>query len=176
MRVQIDLAREVAAKGMGMSGIEKREQNAHFALDRGNLRSVWGRWKELTWNVGMQAMFSRMLELNLTMSEQMALRRLRNGTTTVAAMAETMGITPSAASRSVDRLVRDGLVERAESLEDRRQRILSLSEQGAALMDQLDEGMLGGVERVVALLSDSEQVLFRDLLARMVETYELEEA
>lgn len=147
---------------------------AHFVLDRADLRLVWARWKELTWNVGMQKMYSRMLELNLTMSEQIALRRLRNGTITVTEMAETMGITPSAASRAVDRLVRDGLVERTECAEDRRQRILALSEQGEALMEQLDESTLGGIERVVSLLSDADQTRFRDLLVRMLDAYEYE--
>lgn len=122
----------------------------------------------------MQRMFSRMLELNLTMSEQVALRRLRNTTMTVNEMAEALAITPSAASRAVDRLVRDGLVVRTECSEDRRQRILSLSEQGSALMDQIDEDAVGGIERVLGLLSDAEQVQFRDLLSKMLVAYEQE--
>jgi DNA-binding MarR family transcriptional regulator len=59
-------------------------------------------------------------------------------TLTVADLAEALGRSPSAASRIATGLERQGLVRRTEEEADRRQRLLTLTPQGAALLAVFD--------------------------------------
>lgn len=59
------------------------------------------------------------------------------GTMNLNALAETMDIHPSNASRSCDRLVAAGLLTRAESPLDRRNLVLELTEEGHELIETL---------------------------------------
>jgi len=54
-------------------------------------------------------------------------------------VAEFLGVTNAAASRSIDRLVQRGLVDRTVSQEDRRAVDLTLTEAGKALLDRFTE-------------------------------------
>jgi DNA-binding MarR family transcriptional regulator len=56
---------------------------------------------------------------------------------TIRDIAEMLHMSPSAGSLLVDRLVQDGLVERAEDQEDRRRMVLRLSEAGGELVTRL---------------------------------------
>jgi DNA-binding MarR family transcriptional regulator len=57
---------------------------------------------------------------------------------TIGDLAEAVGRSPSAASRVVATLLRRGLVERLEEVADRRQRVLRLTGEGAALVAYVD--------------------------------------
>lgn len=57
---------------------------------------------------------------------------------TIGDLAEAIGRSPSAASRVVAALLRRGLVERLEEVADRRQRVLRLTSDGAALVAYID--------------------------------------
>jgi DNA-binding MarR family transcriptional regulator len=59
-------------------------------------------------------------------------------TMTVGELAEQLDRSPSATSRLVNGLVRHGYVERAEEVADRRQRVLSLTAEGQALLSSVD--------------------------------------
>jgi len=59
-------------------------------------------------------------------------------TMTIADLAERLGRSPSATSRIVSRLVERGYLERSEEVADRRQRIVSVSPEGAALLVTVD--------------------------------------
>jgi DNA-binding MarR family transcriptional regulator len=144
-------------------------------LDRA-LREVWPRWQSLLWQNGMRTMHRKMLEMNHTMSEQMILRRLLQQTMSVAEVAEELAITPSAASRAVDRLVRDGLVARQECPHDRRQRALSLTEHGETTMRALAEEFAASLIFLVEGLSPQEQTEFLHLLQRMIDQSEARNA
>lgn len=61
------------------------------------------------------------------------------GTLNLNALAEAMGINPSNASRSCDRLVAAGLLRRTESPLDRRNLVLELTEEGRGLTEVLIE-------------------------------------
>lgn len=60
------------------------------------------------------------------------------GYLTVADLGELLGRSPSAASRIATGLVRQGLLTRTEEVADRRQRLLTLTPQGAALLALFD--------------------------------------
>jgi DNA-binding MarR family transcriptional regulator len=57
---------------------------------------------------------------------------------TVGDLAQLLGRSPSATSRLVDGLVRQGYVERAEEVVDRRQRVLTLTPAGGAVLAAVD--------------------------------------
>jgi DNA-binding MarR family transcriptional regulator len=65
-----------------------------------------------------------------------------------------LSITPPAATKTVDRLVAKGLVERREDPDDRRQHLLTLTEAGQALLDRVKREQ---AERLGAVLGRMEE-------------------
>jgi DNA-binding MarR family transcriptional regulator len=120
------------------------------------------------WWMGMRSVFQRMIEVDLTLSEAVALLNLRQGSLSVADIAQCLFITHSAASRASDRLVRDGFVSRQENPEDRRQKYLTLTDKGQALAAELDAFSGEGAEPLVESLSQEDQEQLRRLLGRML--------
>jgi DNA-binding MarR family transcriptional regulator len=57
----------------------------------------------------------------------------------VSNLAQFMGVSTAAASRAVDRLVKRGLLNRAEAADDRRAVQLSLTQEGAELLEKYDQ-------------------------------------
>lgn len=91
-------------------------------------------WRELV--IGFAAQLG---ELNLGFTQLAALYALYDsGTMTMADMADTLGRSPSAVSRLVDSLEQRQLVERRQDAEDRRQRTLSLTGRGRAVLGRVD--------------------------------------
>ena len=91
-------------------------------------------WRDLV--IGFAAQLG---ELNLGFTQLAALYALADsGTMTVADLADTLGRSPSAASRLVDGLVLRQLIERTQDSEDRRQRTLELTGRGKALLGLVD--------------------------------------
>ncbi len=91
-------------------------------------------WRELV--VGFAAQLG---ELNLGFTQLAALYALGDsGTMTMADMADTLGRSPSAVSRLIDSLERRQLVERRQDAEDRRQRTLTLTGRGKAVLGRVD--------------------------------------
>lgn len=125
-------------------------------------------WTRMLWLLGMRPMLQSLFNVNLTMSDNILLRQLRRRSMTIAAVAEELSLTHSAASRTVDRLVRDGWVWRVENPTDRRQKVLTLTPEGVALMEDIEGKLTAGIEYLAARLSPEEQEQFRRLIARMV--------
>jgi DNA-binding MarR family transcriptional regulator len=96
------------------------------------------------------------------------LRQLQHRPLTIAQVAECLSITHSAASRAVDRLVRDGFVCRVENPTDRRQKVLTLTSQGSAFIQDLQGKFTAGLAFLSTGLSPEEQEQFRLLIAHMV--------
>lgn len=128
------------------------------------------RWSSVLWLCAMRPMVQGMLQLDLTMSESLVLRQLRCQSMTIAEVASYLSITHSAASRVIDRLVQAGYLSRTENPEDRRQKLLALTEQGAALMKDIEGKFTAGIETLASSLSAEEQEQFRGLIAKMVVT------
>src|SRR5688572_16326995 len=103
-------------------------------------------WTRMLWLLGMRPLLQNLFELNLTMSENIILRQLQRRSMTIADVASELSLTHSAASRAVDRLVRDGYVERVENPADRRQKVLTLTVEGADLMQTIEGNLTVGIE------------------------------
>jgi DNA-binding MarR family transcriptional regulator len=80
-------------------------------------------------------------------------------------LGETLGMSPSSTSRMVDALVARELIERRESPEDRRSRVLRLTDRGAMFLAEL------GKERV-ALFTRITRPIPRAVIELFVETIE----
>jgi DNA-binding MarR family transcriptional regulator len=124
-RFEADLGASILAAGARVPNV--RQISERIAMGR-------ALWRELV--VGFA---SQLGELRLGFTQLAALYVLADGsTTTVGDLAEVLGRSPSATSRLVDGLARRRLVERYEEPEDRRQRIVALTQRGKALLRSVD--------------------------------------
>ncbi|HEY8600561.1 MAG TPA: MarR family transcriptional regulator [Thermomicrobiales bacterium] len=133
-----------------------------------SLREVLTRWNRMFWWSGVRPMLQRMVTADLTLAESIVLRSLRRGPLTVAEAAACLMLSHSAASRAVDRLVRDGYVRREENPDDRRQKLLTLAPQGMALVGEMEGIAIDRLERMADVLNDDEREQFRALMAQML--------
>ena len=124
-RFEADLGASVLAAGPRIPNV--RQISERVAMGR-------ALWRELV--VGFA---SQLGELRLGLTQLAALYVLADGsTTTVGELAEALGRSPSATSRLVDGLARRRLVDRRPEPEDRRQRSLSLTQRGQAVLRAVD--------------------------------------
>jgi DNA-binding MarR family transcriptional regulator len=137
-------------------------------LEQMSLHELMPLWGRLIWCMGMEPVFHRMQELGLSESEYMVIQRLRQAPLNVADVGECLFISHSAASRAVDRLVREGHVRREENPADRRQKVLTLTDEGVALAGTLEAVLAAGMEPLLAVLTDGEREQSRRLLLRMI--------
>ena len=80
-------------------------------------------------------------------------------TLTIGDLAEQLGRSPSATSRLVGELVERGYLRRAEEVVDRRQRVLSLTAQGLALLSAVDRARADQFLSVVRPMPMAERAL-----------------
>jgi DNA-binding MarR family transcriptional regulator len=74
-------------------------------------------------------------KFQMTEEQFQVLRRIRNGSASVSALAEASQTSRSAVSKAVDSLVRRGLVTRSQNQQDRRNLPLALTGEGQRVMD-----------------------------------------
>jgi len=72
-------------------------------------------------------------------------------------LAERVGVHPSTLSRTVDKLVGAGWLERASGEESRREVHVALTEQGQRLVDEVTTQRRSGIARVLASLTPEER-------------------
>ncbi|MBI2777024.1 MAG: MarR family transcriptional regulator [Chloroflexi bacterium] len=124
-RFEADLSASVLGAGTRVPNV--RQISERVAMGR-------ALWRELV--VGFA---SQLAELRLGFTQLAALYVLADGgTTTIGELADVLGRSPSATSRLVEGLVRRRLVDRHEEAEDRRQRTLSLTQRGHAVLRVVD--------------------------------------
>jgi DNA-binding MarR family transcriptional regulator len=92
---------------------------------------------------------------------------------TLKPIAEDLGLSLPSASRAVDGLVKRGLVVRTEHPDDRRQRLLDLSEDGRTLADRVVAARLEGLGQFAASLTDQERERLGDALDLLLEREEI---
>lgn len=80
-----------------------------------------------------------------------------HGRTTLVQLATRLGVNASTAQRQVDRLVREGLVDRRENPDDRREVVIALTPQGAALVDTVTARRRDAIARIVLDLPNSDR-------------------
>ncbi len=112
-------------------------------------------WRDLV--IGFAAQLG---ELNLGFTQLAALYALADsGTMTVADLADALGRSPSAGSRLADGLVQRQLIERSQDTEDRRQRTLTLTGRGQALLGLVDRARAQEFLSIVRPLPTAERAL-----------------
>ncbi len=79
-------------------------------------------------------------------------------------LAERLGLSPAAMSRAIDGLVSRELVSRSESAQDRRVRLLEISSNGEAFVDEIVALRNIGLERFVADLTSEQRLMLSQAL------------
>lgn len=89
-------------------------------------------------------------ENNLSNSQIFSLMQInRLGSCGISQIAMQLGKTDAASSQMVQRMVEMDLVERTESLQDRRAKQISLTDKGKKIVDQMVENRRGLIEAIV---------------------------
>ena len=98
-------------------------------------------------------------ELELSLTQLRALHVLVYGVeqTSLKDLADRLGLSLPAVSRSIDGLVQRGLVTRAEDAEDRRMKQVRATPAAPELLERLTELRLAGIEQFVATLAPRER-------------------
>jgi len=94
-------------------------------------------WAKVFMNRSMHDFKRFMEDTGLSFSHINILMRLyHGGNCGVSEIGEQMGITNAAASQTVDKLVQMGMIQRTEDPQDRRAKLLELTEAGRALIEK----------------------------------------
>ena len=145
-RFEADLGASILAAGPRIPNV--RQISERVAMGR-------ALWRELV--VGFA---SQLGELRLGFTQLAALYVLADGsTTTVGELADSLGRSPSATSRLIEGLARRRLVERREDPEDRRQRSVTLTQRGQALLRAVDRARADQVLTAVRPMPTPERAL-----------------
>lgn len=125
-------------------------------LDPGTVEQVDAIMVALQALVGIAAQSVTEVEDRVTLPQLRVLVLVAShGTLNLNALAEAMGVHPSNASRSCDRLVAAGLLARAESPHDRRNLVLELTDEGLALIANLVDHRREAIAEVLDRVPDS---------------------
>jgi DNA-binding MarR family transcriptional regulator len=112
-----------------------------------------------------------LLDYDLTLQQLRAFALVfTRGQTPINKLAESLGIKPNVASGIIQRLVDRGLIGRTEDAADRRVRLLTLTERGHALVEQLKELLFKKGRTVLERLTDEQLRQLRDILATLGQT------
>jgi len=114
-----------------------------------------------------QQMFAILGELDLTMTQTKTLGMLDDCVEEVSVkeLSERLGLSLPATSRTVDGLLRRGLLSRHEDTEDRRIKRVRLTDDGRATVHRIVTARLQGLEAYAATLSDDQRAALMAALA-----------
>jgi DNA-binding MarR family transcriptional regulator len=101
-----------------------------------------------------------------------------HGTTNLGKLAAALGVTPTSTTGVVDRLVKKGLVSRAENPEDRRMLLLQTTDEGEELvgrLSELRERRRGHTADVLAHLSEDELVRLAQGFSSLLKAFQASE-
>lgn len=76
----------------------------------------------------------------------------------VMACGELLQLSPAGASQMIERLVQQGLVQRSETPDDRRVRLVHLTEAGRRVVDEILQAQQGWLEQLLSALTDEQRV------------------
>ena len=118
--------------------------------------------------LGLPEQTSSLLDYDLTLQQIRAFAFiLARGQTPISRLADALGIRPNVATGIIQRLVDRGLIERREDPDDRRVRLLSVTDRGLALIDELSGIVLAKGRELLDRLSDEQLRQLRDIFAAM---------
>jgi MarR family transcriptional regulator, lower aerobic nicotinate degradation pathway regulator len=83
-------------------------------------------------------------------------------------LSNSVGIDRTSGADVIRRLYRRGLVERVPSREDRRAKLVHITDEGKALVRRMQPHMERAQERFISPLTAAEQTLFIDLIEKVV--------
>jgi DNA-binding MarR family transcriptional regulator len=108
------------------------------------------------------------LDLSFTQVKSLLVLRDHDGLA-VGDLGARLNLSLPAASRAVDQLVQRGLVERTESVADRRSKLVALLPAGRELLDDFTRARTSALERWAASLPADQQAALLDALLPIVE-------
>jgi DNA-binding MarR family transcriptional regulator len=119
---------------------------------------------------GQRDVFAAMEKADVSITQVKALRALAEADEpmSLGAISETLGLSLPAISRSVDGLVRRGLVKREEDPRDRRSKLVTATARGRSTYERLSALRLAGIRAFVAELDPEEQRALADALAPVI--------
>ena len=139
-----------------------------MARTRDNAEAFIGLLERLR-RLPMGPAFSRLFELGLTPTHLRAMYVLhQNPTLPMKELAEALGMTPPSVTVLTRRLETLKLLERRNDPADSRRVLLTLSPEGADMLDQMHTAHLERFTQLLGGLSDEEQTELLDLMSRAV--------
>jgi DNA-binding MarR family transcriptional regulator len=119
---------------------------------------------------GQRDLFAAMEKADVSITQVKALRALAEADEpmSLGAVSETLGLSLPAISRTVDGLVRRGLVKREEDARDRRSKLVTVTGRGRSTYDRLTALRLAGIRDFVSELDPAEQRALADALAPVI--------
>jgi DNA-binding MarR family transcriptional regulator len=116
-------------------------------------------------------LFEAMGVLELSITQLKLLHQLEDADRelTLKQAAELLPLSLPAASRTVDDLVRRGMVERHEDTEDRRMKRISLTEAGRSVIRKLNATRLSGLEQFTQTLNEDERGTLARALSELLQ-------
>jgi len=130
--------------------------SANSYLDRQVIDKFWEFFPPVWHTVKAHIRIEATENFDITVGQFHILRRIWRGTNSVSKLADDRHTSRPAISRSVDMLVNKGLVIRTQNPADRRNVLLSLTQEGQTLMEMLFSNTRGWMAEKLAILSEDE--------------------
>ena len=128
------------------------------------------KWIEVSMHRSMQDFMGYARESGLSMHQLGALFQVhRKGCSGVTELGDELGVTSSAASQMLERLVQQGLIVRSEDPRDRRSKLLILTEKGQEVLCEGIQARQKWIEELAELLTDEEKAQALGVLNNLVE-------
>lgn len=135
-----------------------------------DLVTMLQKWIEVSRHQSMHDFIRYAREQGLGMSHLGALKHIYySGPCTVTALADHLGISGAAGSQMLERFVQQGLALRSVDPDDRRVKIIELTEEGRRVMAESVCARRGWLEDLAESFSDDEQALVFEALQIMVD-------
>ena len=115
----------------------------------------------------LEEWFATVDELQISLSQLKALHALSAGEVSISALGDRLRLSLPATSRAVDGLVSRGLIERRSCDEDRRARMVKLTEAGHDGVRRVHAARVAGLEGFVENLDEPQRAALAELLEKI---------
>ncbi len=127
-------------------------------------------WIELFMHRSMRSFVRYARERGLSMSQMATLFQIsRRGQLAVSDIGDDLGVSNAAASQLLDRLVQQGLILRSENPQDRREKVLVITNEGRQVLLETTSTRLAWLERLAATLTPEEKTKIVEALEILME-------
>jgi DNA-binding MarR family transcriptional regulator len=119
------------------------------------------KWVELFMHRSMRDFIRFAKDSGLSMSQIGAMFRIHHGSSGVSDIGDDLGVTSAAASQMLERLVQQGLIGRSEDPNDRRAKLLVLTDKGHKMLQESIQARESWMDSLAELMTpeEKEQVL-----------------